>query len=63
MSAVVSRGRIAGFLSQPRGWVAASLKEDHVTDLKAELHRKLQAGRAGLLSKLEGLTEYDSAGP
>lgn len=32
-------------------------------DLKAELHRKLQAGRAGLLSKLEGLSEYDLRRP
>lgn len=34
-----------------------------MTDLKAELHRKLQAGRAGLLSRLEGLTEYDMRRP
>jgi hypothetical protein len=34
-----------------------------VSDLKAELHRKLQAGRAGLLSKLEGLSEYDMRRP
>jgi hypothetical protein len=32
-------------------------------DLKEELHRKLQAGRAGLLSKLDGLSEYDRRRP
>jgi hypothetical protein len=30
-----------------------------VSDLKTELHRKLQACRAGLLAKLDGLSEYD----
>ncbi|AOT62481.1 DinB superfamily protein [Streptomyces rubrolavendulae] len=59
----VGLGRIAGLLSAARGWVAASLKEDHVTDLKAELHRELRAGRAGLLSKLDGLTAYDMRRP
>ncbi len=34
-----------------------------MTDLKEELHRKLQAGRAGLLSRLEGLSEYDLRRP
>jgi len=34
-----------------------------MSDLKAELHRKLQAARAGLLSKVEGLTEYDRRRP
>jgi len=34
-----------------------------VSDLKDELHRKLQAGRAGLLSKLEDLSEYDLRRP
>ncbi|WP_309051493.1 DinB family protein [Streptomyces sp.] len=34
-----------------------------MTDLKAELHRRLRAGRAGLLSKLEGLSEYDMRRP
>jgi hypothetical protein len=34
-----------------------------MSDLKKELHRKLQAGRAGLLSKLEGLSEYDLRRP
>lgn len=34
-----------------------------MTDLKAELHRKLLAGRAGLISRLEGLTEYDMRRP
>ena len=32
-------------------------------DLKAELHRKLQAGRATLLSKLDGLSEHDRRRP
>ncbi|WP_455358381.1 DinB family protein [Streptomyces sp. SYSU K21746] len=32
-------------------------------DLKEELHRKLQAGREGLLAKLEGLSEYDLRRP
>ena len=32
-------------------------------DLKAELHRKLQASRAGLLSKLDDLREYDRRRP
>jgi Protein of unknown function (DUF664) len=34
-----------------------------VTDLKEELHRKLRAARAALLSKLEGLSEYDLRRP
>jgi Protein of unknown function (DUF664) len=34
-----------------------------VSDLKRELHRKLQASRAGLLSKLEDLSEYDMRRP
>jgi hypothetical protein len=32
-------------------------------DLKEELHRKLQASRATLLSKLDGLSEYDRRRP
>ncbi len=32
-------------------------------DLKEELHRKLQAGRAGILSKLADLSEYDLRRP
>jgi uncharacterized damage-inducible protein DinB len=34
-----------------------------VTDLKEELHRKLRASRATLLSKLEDLSEYDRRRP
>jgi hypothetical protein len=34
-----------------------------VPDLKDELHRKLQAGRASLLSRLDGLGEYDRRRP
>lgn len=34
-----------------------------VSHLKRELHRKLQASRAGLLSKVEGLGEYDMRRP
>jgi Protein of unknown function (DUF664) len=34
-----------------------------VLDLKAELHSNLQASRAGLLSKLDGLSEYDRRRP
>jgi hypothetical protein len=34
-----------------------------VSDLKEELHRKLQASRAVLLSKLEDLSEYDRRRP
>jgi hypothetical protein len=34
-----------------------------MSDVKAELHRKLQASRAGVLSKLEGLSEYDLRRP
>jgi hypothetical protein len=34
-----------------------------VSDLKEELNRKLQAGRATMLSKLEGLSEYDRRRP
>jgi uncharacterized protein DUF664 len=34
-----------------------------VSDLKAELHRKLQASRAALLSKLDDLSEYDRRRP
>ena len=32
-------------------------------DLKDELHQKLQASRAVLLSKLDGLSEYDRRRP
>jgi len=34
-----------------------------VPDLKEELHRKLQASRAALLSRLDGLSEYDRRRP
>jgi hypothetical protein len=34
-----------------------------VSDLKEELQRKLQASRAVMLSKLDGLTEYDRRRP
>src|SRR6266567_4520958 len=34
-----------------------------VADLKEELHRKLQAARAALLSRLEDLGEYDRRRP
>jgi hypothetical protein len=34
-----------------------------VSDLKEELHRKLQASRAVLLSKLDNLSEYDRRRP
>ena len=34
-----------------------------VSDLKEELHRKLQASRAALLSKLDNLSEYDRRRP
>jgi hypothetical protein len=34
-----------------------------VPDVKEELHRKLQAGRAALLGKLDGLSEYDLRRP
>jgi Protein of unknown function (DUF664) len=34
-----------------------------VSDLKEELHRQLQASRAVLVSKLDGLSEYDRRGP
>ena len=34
-----------------------------MSDLKAELHRKLQDSRAGLLSRLDGLSEYDRRRP
>lgn len=34
-----------------------------MTDLKAELHSKLQASRATMLSKLEGISEYDRRRP
>jgi hypothetical protein len=34
-----------------------------VFDTKAELHHKLQAARAGVLSKLDGLSEYDMRRP
>jgi hypothetical protein len=34
-----------------------------VSDLKAELHRKLQDSRATLLAKLEGLSEHDRRRP
>jgi hypothetical protein len=34
-----------------------------VSDLKEELHRKLQASRAGMLSNLDNLTEYDLRRP
>ena len=34
-----------------------------MSDLKEELHRKLQASRAALLSKLDDLSEYDRRRP
>jgi Protein of unknown function (DUF664) len=34
-----------------------------VSDLKEELHRKLQTSRAVLLSKLDNLSEYDRRRP
>ena len=34
-----------------------------MTDLKDELHRKLQVARATMLSKLDGLSEYDMRRP
>jgi hypothetical protein len=34
-----------------------------VSDLKGELHRKLHASRAGLLTRLEDLSEYDMRRP
>jgi hypothetical protein len=34
-----------------------------VSDLKSELHRKLQSSRASLLSKLDSLSEYDMRRP
>ncbi|TXS55898.1 DinB family protein [Streptomyces sp. t39] len=34
-----------------------------MVDLKDELHRKLREGRAGLLSRLDGLSEYDLRRP
>jgi hypothetical protein len=34
-----------------------------VTDVKEELHRKLRVARATLLSKLDGLSEYDMRRP
>lgn len=34
-----------------------------MVDLKGELHAKLRAGRAGLLSRVEGLGEYDLRRP
>jgi Protein of unknown function (DUF664) len=34
-----------------------------MSDLKAELHRKLMASRADLLSRLDGLSEYDLRRP
>jgi len=36
---------------------------DAVPDLKAELHHKLQVGRATMLAKLDGLGEYDRRRP
>jgi hypothetical protein len=38
-------------------------REGAVPDLKAELHRKLQASRAVLLAKLDNLSEYDRRRP
>jgi hypothetical protein len=38
-------------------------EETAVPDLKEELHRKLQASRAVLLSKLDNLSEYDRRRP
>lgn len=36
---------------------------ERMVDVKTELHHKLQSSRAGLLSKLDGLTEYDMRRP
>ena len=38
-------------------------RESAVPDLKEELHQKLRAARAALLSRLEGLSEYDLRRP
>jgi hypothetical protein len=38
-------------------------EEKAMLDLKEELHRKLQAGRAALLAKLDGLDDYDLRRP
>jgi Protein of unknown function (DUF664) len=38
-------------------------EERIVTDVKEELHRKLRAARTTLLSKLDGLSEYDIRRP
>jgi hypothetical protein len=35
----------------------------HTTGVKDELHRELRLSRAGLLSKLDGLSEYDLRRP
>jgi hypothetical protein len=44
--------------------MALTLREErNVLDVKAKLHDKLRAARAGLLSKLEGLSEYDMRRP
>lgn len=40
-----------------------ALRGSIVSNLKGELHRELHASRAGLLSKLEDLTEYDMRRP
>lgn len=41
----------------------AAIEENAMLDLKEELHRKLEAGRATLRAKLEGLGEYDLRRP
>jgi hypothetical protein len=37
--------------------------KENTVDLKGELHEALRAGRAGLLSKVDGLSEYDLRRP
>jgi hypothetical protein len=56
--------RDEGFLVVPQAVLSApGDKPDDVADLKEELHRKLQAARAALLSRLDGLGEYDLRRP
>jgi hypothetical protein len=55
---------MSGFSSVPQAVLSVSDdKPGDMADLKEELHRKLQAARAALLSRLDGLGEYDRRRP
>jgi hypothetical protein len=53
---------VAGSIASPSN-NPQSEEGDFVTDVKSELHRQLRVARASVLSKLEGLSQYDMRRP